>query len=114
MKHRQVTGHLDDDGRPVAATDFDFAALDPQPEALLADEVKRIRLETIVQLLRMLDRGRDATIVGRRLIFLAFLVKASQCKTQRELARRLNISPSRVSQKLNAVKREFALLAERL
>lgn len=91
--------------------DFDFSEMDPpSPGPLRDDEIKAIRIETITQLLQLLDHG-NAKQVGQRLCLLAFLVRASESKTQRDLARRLKLSPGRVSQGLNIARREFALLA---
>ena len=103
--------NFDDDSQPVGTVDFDFGAVEREPEAAAHEEAARMRQETTLRLLQFLTTKATAKQAGQRLHMLAFLLHASDCRTQRDLARRLRLTPGRVSQALNSAKREFAMLA---
>ena len=112
---RAGTGHamnqaFSDDGTPVQAVAFDFDAVDSLVDTN-NDDLRRVRQETTVRLLQFLATRASARACGQRVLLLAFLAGASDCKTQLELAKRLGVTPSRVSQTLKSLRSEFARLA---
>jgi hypothetical protein len=97
-----------DDGRVVPAIEFVY------PEAsgeLSEDDAVRLRRESIIRLLGFLCHRGTPRKIGVRVLLLAHLLGTGDCRTQRELAARLRISPGRVSQALKALRREFKRLA---
>ncbi len=103
--------NFDDDQHPVGVVEFDYAAVDGEAETdAPVDSVSDARLvfdrrQAICGLLALLTAG-DATAqtIGARALLLAVLVKAGTGhQTQREIAKRLHITPGRLSQ----IKREF-------
>lgn len=95
---------FDDDGQPVNVVGFDYAALDPSPpEALPADDAIRLRQEVLGRMLTTLTTGKAGLEqIGRRTLIFAFLCGKLDC-TQEQLARRLNLSPGRISQLLTEI-----------
>ena len=103
---------FDADGQRVLAVDFDFDSVDGETEPTRdADEETRIRQETIVHLLRYLSSGRNARLTGRKVHLLAYICKVSDCKSQKELAKRLRVSPAAVSKQVNSLRRGLGRLA---
>ena len=106
---------FDDDGQPIGTTEIDFEAMDArlageEPEPIQQDEA-RSRQETARRLLMLLTTNADSYRAGQRAILLAYLCGVSDCQTQAELAERMSLSPGRISQALNILRREFAMLA---
>jgi hypothetical protein len=99
---------FDDDGKPVGVVSFDYDKIDDPDEA---GDVAAIRREVIVRTLQFLT-GQRATAkrAGQRAILLAHLVRVGDCKTQRELARRLGLSPAAISKKVNALRKDLSML----
>lgn len=102
---------FDDNGAPIATTDFEYPSETTAAE-LLAEDAARIRRETITRLVSMLASRGDRSAVGGRLLLLAFLLRCGGCKTQRALAKKLRVSEARVSQSLKSLREEMAMLAE--
>jgi hypothetical protein len=99
-------------GEPVSAVDFDFEALDRDSEDAGAEDLACLRREVVVQLFQMLTAGgANAKQIGRRVLLMAFLLGQSDCKTQRQLARRLGVTPEYVSRAIKSLKAEFPALA---
>ena len=107
--HKADAPDFDDDSEPVAVTSFSF----PDEDSSEADDVFRVRRETIIRLLQFITAGKrePAKTVGARVLLLAFLAGASDCKTQSELAKRLGITQSGVSRALISAKKDFSMLA---
>jgi hypothetical protein len=106
---------FDDEGRVVGTSEIDFEAMDArlageEPEPIQQDEA-RSRQETARRLLMLLTTNADSYRAGQRAILLAYLCGVSDCQTQAELAERMSLSPGRISQALNILRREFAMLA---
>ena len=71
------------------------------------------RNEIVSGLLRLLAGNGDHATCGRRLIVTAYLSGAlPDCSTDRELAKRLNISPGRVSQIIADLRSKIPSLAK--
>ena len=96
------TPYFDDDGQPVNVTDFDYASLDPEsPRALADDDAGRIRQQTLCRTFAMLTSGKNSVeTIGRKCLLMAFLAGQAPEKTQSDIAKRLGLSPGRVSQLL--------------
>ena len=62
------------------------------------DDPRREFQEKLARLLQWLAAGSNVEQAGRKVLLLAHLAGKSGCKTDRELARRLNISGGRLSQ----------------
>ncbi|MEI7733736.1 MAG: helix-turn-helix domain-containing protein [Verrucomicrobiota bacterium] len=102
---------FDDDGNRIGQTGFDYDAMDGTQEPQDRDDA-RARQELFRRVIQFLASGEaPAVAVGRRVILLAHLLH-DNAVTQRQLARKLRLSPGRVSQLLNVVKRELATLAK--
>jgi hypothetical protein len=106
---------FDEARRPILAVDFPHgevaARLDAEAEPDRQDE-SRLRRETLCRFLAFVSAHGSARTVGSRVLLLAFLLGQSDSKTQRALARRLRLSPGRVSQMLNVARRDFHKLAK--
>jgi hypothetical protein len=112
---------FDDNGRPVAVTDFDFAAIDEAERAAerASYENKIAALEgkykeNLRQLIRFifetfLDGNPPPKVVGERVYFLAFHSSQTSYTQQTQLAKRLNVTPSLVSQRLKSLEEKFPL-----
>jgi hypothetical protein len=108
--HEAEAPAYDDFGEPVAVSEFRFP-VDGEPDQQLgALAAQRSRLEIITRLIGLLAAG-DAKKAGRRVHALAFILHASDCRNQRDLAKRLGVTPGRVSQILNEVKHEYLTAA---
>lgn len=73
------------------------------------DDHQRQRLETIVRLVQWLGATGSAVDVGRRLIVLQWLLRPAG--SQRELAQRLGVSESAISQRLTKLREELTKLS---
>jgi hypothetical protein len=112
---------FDDDSRPVAVTDFDFAAIDEAERAAEREsyENKIAALEgkykeNLRQLIRFifetfLDGNPPPKVVGERVYFLAFHGSQTTYTQQAQLAKRLNVTPALVSQRLKSLEEKFPL-----
>ena len=96
---------FDDDGNPVLTVEPVYP--DDAPEA----DTREDTLAALVEFLRQLTADAPALLAGQRLHLLAYLCGASDCATQRQLATRLNVSPGRVTQILQALPSELQALA---
>jgi len=104
---------VDDAGRLLAIVNFQYPD-DVPIDGLSAEEESRLRREVTLRLVQFLAAHKAGTEqVGRRVVLLSYLLHVCDCKTQRDLAKRLGVTPARVSQALNAIKREFSMLAGR-
>lgn len=65
-----------------------------------------MKLAAVCETLELVAKG-DAREAGVRVHLLAFIVGASPHRTQRELARALDLTPGRVCQMLNVIRRQF-------
>jgi len=54
----------------------------------------------------------SAEQAGHRLQIIAFLLRVSECKTQAALAKKLKLTPGRISQKLKVIRYQIAQLYE--
>ena len=112
---------FDDDSRPVAVTDFDFAAIDEAERAAEREsyENKIAALEgkykeNLRQLIRFifetfLDGNQSPKVVGERVYFLAFHSSQTSYTQQTQLAKRLNCSPGLVSLRFKSLEEKFPL-----
>ena len=81
--------------------------------ALTEPDESDARNEIVSGLLRLLAGDSDHATCGRRLIVTAYLSGAlPDCSTDRELAKRLNISPGRVSQIIAEIRSKIPSLAK--
>jgi hypothetical protein len=81
-----------------AVTQFQYPDDEPTPLAP-AQKSDAERFDFVVaSLVRILAEGNTPLQAGQYLHMLAFLLGVSHCNTQAELAKELNISPSRVAQ----------------
>jgi hypothetical protein len=103
-----MTPAFDEDHHPVPATEFDYDAIDERiaGEAEAVD-LELLREEIAVNLLQMLCHKADARLVGQQALVLGFVTHAIDCKTQKELAKRLGIGKARCSRVVNQVRRDF-------
>ena len=88
---------------------FDYDAVDGLPAPDPHNDRTQIRIEALRNLLGFLTTGADAAACGQRVHLIAFMFKLGECRTQRELAIRLGLTPGRISQALNNLRREFAM-----
>ncbi len=100
------TGIAFEDGQPVNVV----WPSDPDDELHEADAA-RLRQETLCRLLQCLTTKANARQAGQRALLLSYLLHIGDCRTQRQLAKRLGVTPGRVSQGLNSLRREFARLS---
>lgn len=113
-QHKQLNTNTDttyENGQIVPSVPFDFDAIDGLPAANPHDDRAQIRIEALRNLLGFLTSGADATACGQRVHLIAYMIKQSECRTQRELAKRLGLTPGRISQALNEVRRELSMIA---
>lgn len=100
---------FDDASRPVAVEEIDFAAMDARLAGEGQDDGKRERVaqqEAAIRILQVVcDGGATAEEAGRRAILL--LQTLRPVKSQRAIARQLNMTPGRVSQLLNALRNQI-------
>lgn len=85
---------FDSEGRPVAVTLPFYSPPDDDTQ----DDPRSDFQEKLAGFLQWLAAGATVEQAGRKAILLAHLAGKSGCKTDKELARRLNISGGRVSQ----------------
>ena len=96
-----------DSGELVAVEGFRFPDEEAEAQATLDDEA-RLRRELYIRSFHYLARkGARPAAIGRRVLLLEYILGATDCRTQRELARRVELSPGRVSQLLNVMRAEF-------
>lgn len=112
IQHRRKLSSvpLDDAGKPTLAVGFEYPSEDEQ-EALNQNE-GRVRRETLFRLLEFLTARAGSKRVGQRVLVLAFLAGATPFRRQKQLAAKLGVTASRVSQILNLARLEFARLAK--
>jgi len=100
---------FDSEGRPIKVTHPIFETMDEDEDATRHSNA---RGEIVAGLMRMLTHNADAAKAGQRLLVVAYLSGAiPECKTHRDLAARLNISPGRVSQIINDLRAIMPSLA---
>lgn len=86
---------FDDDSRPCGVTMPDIFGDDPEPSA----DNRLESQEIVAGFIRLLEsQNLPPLAIGQQVVVLAYLTGQSDCRTQRELARRLNVSPGRVCQ----------------
>lgn len=110
IQHKETHPHapgwaFDGDGSPIATADFAYPGDAPE------DGTREDTQAAIVEFLRQLTEDTPALLAGQRLHLLAFLAGASDCQTQRQLAARLNVSPGRITQILQALPIEWQGMA---
>jgi hypothetical protein len=102
-------------GEPIGAVDFDYDALDRTPEDVDGEDLARVRQQTIIRVFQMIGIGTgDARRIGQRVLLIGFLLRLNDCKTQKELARRMGVTAGRASQALKSARREFSALARKI
>ena len=84
---------FDEAGHPVAVSDPVYETADDTQ-----DDPRSDFQEKLATFLEWLAAGATVEQAGRKAILLAHLAGKSGCKTDKELARRLNISGGRISQ----------------
>ena len=106
---------LDDPQTPfdvaLATQGVDFQYPDESGDAPGATPRQDLQ-SAILEFLRQLTGDSTALLAGQRLHLLAYLAGVSDCRTQRELADRLNVSPGRVTQILQALPSELQGMAQ--
>ena len=108
---------FDDDAKPIQAVEFLYpdepATAEPTAEDDTAERTAFDRRQAAAAILEILTTGATVRQAGQRAFVLAYSLKLSPCRTQKELAGQLRISPGRVSQILNDVKGPLTPLALR-
>ncbi len=99
---------LDDAGEPCGSVGFDYPSEGSDPGR---EDEHRLRRETILAFLRFVSTNGNARKIGARVGLLAFLTGQSDCRTQRQLAKKLRMSTGRVAQMLNVARRDLHKLA---
>lgn len=99
---------LDDEGRPCGSVPFRYPSEASDPER---EDEARLRRQVLFRMLHLLTKNAGTKRVGRRVIVLAFVAGATPFTRQKQLAKKLKVSPSRASRIVNSLKREFAKLA---
>ena len=74
------------------------------------DQAHAVAGHVLGEFIRRLCADGDALTAGRRLMLLAYLAGQLECSTNRELARKLKVSPGRVSQLMAELPEDFASL----
>jgi len=99
---------FEDDGQPCASVGFTYPKdeTDATPDAMRKDAQA-----AILEFLRQLTEDSTALLAGQRLHLLAYLAGVTDCRTHRELAQRLNVTPSRVTQILQSLPQELQSVA---
>lgn len=98
-----------ENGQPVLVTAFDFDALQGD---LAESEQVRLWADGALAMLAMINAGSSVERAGRRARLIAFFLGRSVCKTQKELAGKLGITPAATSQQLNQLHTEFAQMRD--
>ena len=98
-----------EDGQPVAVAPFDYPdepdeAQPTQPNSIDEAHVALDRRQAAAVILEILTRGATVKQAGQRAFILSHALRLGTCRTQRELAARLRLTPGRVSQLLNTLK----------
>jgi DNA-binding MarR family transcriptional regulator len=70
-----------------------------------------VRFDAVREVLRTIIADADAKQAGTKAHLLAFILGASPCKTQKELAAKLGITPGRVCQMLRVLNRAYRTLS---
>lgn len=96
-----------EDQRPIAVT----MPEDIDREGALEAEVRAGISEFAAEFLRQFAEIGDAQTIGRTVIVLAYLAGLTNLDTKEQVARRLKISPGRLSQILQGIPGEFKSLA---
>ena len=102
---------LDDAGRRILAVDFNYPRETPAERAT-REATMRFWQERTIGLLQMLATGTNARKVGLRVIALCFLLGQYEGMSQAKLAKKLNVTPGRLSQMLAQLRAGIALLPE--
>ncbi len=101
-----------EDGEPILAVDPAEPFADEEAQ-IDRDDENRLRLETVFRTVAFLScGGLSERKTGRRWLMIAFLLRLLDCRDQRALARRLRLSPSRVSRALRPLRAQLGLLGE--
>lgn len=77
--------------------------MNPKAEILLA----AVRLAATRETLQTITADADAKQAGTKAHLLAFILGASPCKTQKELAGKLGVTPGRVCQMVRVLNRSY-------
>ena len=95
---------FDEDGQRVQTTGF-LLPDDGEPGALAAEEIRKIRFETISRTVGWLADDADGTEIARRVSIIGFWFHLPGTpRTQTELADKLHLSKGRVSQRLKSLR----------
>jgi DNA-directed RNA polymerase specialized sigma subunit len=97
---------FDEAGEPVAVSHPVYETADDGD----LDTIRADAQTIIGEFLSMMTAGATALQVGQRMIVLAYLAGRVEANTQRELARALNVSPSRVTQIMAEIPSELQSL----
>ena len=98
-----------EDGQPVAVAPFDYpdepdGAQPTPPNSIDEAHVALNRRQAAGVILGILTHGATVKQAGQRAFVLSHALRLGTCRTQRELAARLHLTPGRVSQLLNTLK----------
>ncbi len=106
MKRKADIPAFDDDGNATLAEDFPYDVLDAASSTSepTAEDERRIRHETIIRLIQRLTTGATARMVAQRVLIIAHLLHIGNCRTQKQLARRLGITQGQVSKGIKRIR----------
>jgi DNA-binding MarR family transcriptional regulator len=66
-----------------------------------------VRLDATREALQLITADADARQAGTKAHLVAFILACSPCKTQKDLAARLGVTPGRVCQMLRVLNRSY-------
>jgi hypothetical protein len=99
--------YFDEENRRVSVTEPDIYPADEpdaaQPDSIDEAHVALDRRQAAAAILEILTRGATVKQAGQRAFILSHALRLGTCRTQRELAARLRLTPGRVSQLLNTL-----------
>ena len=102
---------FDDQGQPILTENFEYPRETPAERAT-REAAMKFWQERTVGLLQLLATGTNARKVGLRVITLCFLLGQYAGMSQAKRAKKLNVTPGRLSQMLAQLRAGIALLPE--
>jgi len=103
---------FDEDGERVQTTGFIFPD-EEEPGALAAEEIRKIKLETISCTVAWLADAADAMEIVKRVSIISFYFnQPGTPRTQTALADKLHLSKGRISQRLKSLRQMLSTLGD--